>query len=260
VFIFGSFTEEETRLFQSQSAQKSPSEKAGSLRASEKIDLQFGSLDIASLNLVKGSGAESKQTASVGRSKVIQSPNLITKDPALRNGISSKSNDLQKATEAQANRIPNGFSSTSGISGNGLVGSNLNVVHLCENRPDNVAASVLNQTLNDKPAAANEDGFEVSNNNNRVIDTSTVVKPAVNAQKKLNEQATLTRSLLPRGLINLGNLCFLNATLQALLSCSPFVQLLQDLANRNVPKVITNNVTQNRFLLIFVTLYSYYCL
>ncbi|PQQ11380.1 ubiquitin carboxyl-terminal hydrolase 24-like [Prunus yedoensis var. nudiflora] len=43
--------------------------------------------------------------------------------------------------------------------------------------------------------------------------------------------------LVPRGLINSGNLCFLNATLQALLSCSPFVQLLQELRTRKVPKV-----------------------
>jgi len=238
VIIFGSFTEDETRLFQRQSAQKSPSEKAGSHHASEKIDLQFGSLDIASLNSVKGFGAESKQTASVGRSKVIQSPNLIAKDPALRNGKSSKSNDLQKATEAQANGIPNGCSFASGIPGNGLVDLNLNAVHSCENRPDNVVAPVLNQTLNGRPAVVNDDGFDGSNNNNKAVDILTVVKRAVDAQEKLNEQATPARSLLPRGLMNLGNLCFLNATLQALLSCSPFVRLLQDIANRNVPKVI----------------------
>ncbi|KAL6557884.1 hypothetical protein OROMI_018234 [Orobanche minor] len=43
--------------------------------------------------------------------------------------------------------------------------------------------------------------------------------------------------ILPRGLINSGNLCFLNATLQALLACYPFVQLLQRLRNRNIAKV-----------------------
>ncbi|GMH15477.1 hypothetical protein Nepgr_017318 [Nepenthes gracilis] len=43
--------------------------------------------------------------------------------------------------------------------------------------------------------------------------------------------------LVPRGLINSGNLCFLNATLQSLLSCSPFVQLLQELQFLNIPKV-----------------------
>ncbi|KAI5054926.1 hypothetical protein GOP47_0030437 [Adiantum capillus-veneris] len=43
--------------------------------------------------------------------------------------------------------------------------------------------------------------------------------------------------LQPRGLVNNGNLCFLNATLQALLSCSPFVHLLRTLQARGVPAV-----------------------
>lgn len=43
--------------------------------------------------------------------------------------------------------------------------------------------------------------------------------------------------LRPRGLINSGNLCFLNATLQALLSCSQLVKLLLELRNRSISKV-----------------------
>ncbi|XP_065868511.1 ubiquitin carboxyl-terminal hydrolase 24 isoform X2 [Euphorbia lathyris] len=56
-------------------------------------------------------------------------------------------------------------------------------------------------------------------------------------RKPADGGAAAVRSILPRGLINSGNLCFLNATLQALLSCSPFVQLLQDLKTRNIPRV-----------------------
>ncbi|KAF2584566.1 hypothetical protein F2Q70_00034186, partial [Brassica cretica] len=44
------------------------------------------------------------------------------------------------------------------------------------------------------------------------------------------------KDFTPRGLINAGNLCFLNATLQALLSCSPFVQLLQGIQLQDIPK------------------------
>ncbi|XP_043696785.1 ubiquitin carboxyl-terminal hydrolase 24, partial [Telopea speciosissima] len=56
-------------------------------------------------------------------------------------------------------------------------------------------------------------------------------------QKTINGPAAPVRNLLPRGLINSGNLCFLNATLQALLSCSPFVQFLQELRTRDIPKI-----------------------
>ncbi|XP_042000320.1 ubiquitin carboxyl-terminal hydrolase 24-like isoform X1 [Salvia splendens] len=45
------------------------------------------------------------------------------------------------------------------------------------------------------------------------------------------------KSFLPRGLVNLGNLCFLNATLQALLSCTPFLELLHELRNRDIPEI-----------------------
>ncbi|KAJ7535792.1 hypothetical protein O6H91_12G046100 [Diphasiastrum complanatum] len=41
------------------------------------------------------------------------------------------------------------------------------------------------------------------------------------------------RRLQPRGLMNTGNSCFLNATLQALLSCSPFWHLVQSLRTSN---------------------------
>ncbi|KAH7293914.1 hypothetical protein KP509_28G047700 [Ceratopteris richardii] len=44
------------------------------------------------------------------------------------------------------------------------------------------------------------------------------------------------KRLQPRGLVNKGNLCFLNATLQALLSCSSFIHLLHVLQERGVPK------------------------
>lgn len=56
-------------------------------------------------------------------------------------------------------------------------------------------------------------------------------------QKASDGPVITVEDLRPRGLINSGNLCFLNATLQALLSCSPLVKLLLELRNRSISKV-----------------------
>lgn len=55
--------------------------------------------------------------------------------------------------------------------------------------------------------------------------------------RSLKEAEVAGKRLHPRGLINNGNLCFLNATLQALLSCTSFVHLLDTLQARGVPEV-----------------------
>ncbi|PQQ02121.1 uncharacterized protein Pyn_01297 [Prunus yedoensis var. nudiflora] len=78
--------------------------------------------------------------------------------------------------------------------------------------------------------------------NGRVDDLS-ASKVKGELHKCLNGPVTVATVLLPRGLINSGNLCFLNSTLQALLSCSPFVQLLQELRTRKVPKSSSLNLT-----------------
>ncbi|CAL8137339.1 unnamed protein product [Prunus armeniaca] len=72
---------------------------------------------------------------------------------------------------------------------------------------------------------------------NGCVDDLSASKVKGELQKCLNEPVTVSTVLLSRGLINSGNLCFLNATLQALLSYSPFVQLLQELRTCKVPKV-----------------------
>lgn len=51
-------------------------------------------------------------------------------------------------------------------------------------------------------------------------------KPVTNASPRLQ----------PRGLINTGNSCFANSTLQALLSCPPFLNLLASIKSRNIPQ------------------------
>ncbi|KAJ1692256.1 hypothetical protein LUZ63_008954 [Rhynchospora breviuscula] len=63
------------------------------------------------------------------------------------------------------------------------------------------------------------------------------IKHNITSVVPTNEKKPRPTTLLPRGLVNTGNMCFLNASLQALLSCSPFVELLQDLRDRVIPKV-----------------------
>lgn len=238
MLIFGSFTEDESRLFQSQSGQISPVhplEKAETEHASEKLDFQFGSLDVASLSSVRGFRADPKPAVARVGSKDSPSPNLIAKDSPLSNGKPSASYDLQKASKSQTNGIPNGCPSAFGVPVNGMENLDLNLMNIYETKPNNAVIPVLDQTFG-RPAVVGDNGSEGSEIDNTLGDVLTGVKLVADAQKKLTENALLARSLLPRGLINLGNLCFLNATLQALLSCSPFVQLLQDLANRSIPK------------------------
>lgn len=66
-----------------------------------------------------------------------------------------------------------------------------------------------------------------------------------------NESNGPVKSLLPRGIINPGNLCFLNATLQALLACSPFVRLLEELRHHCIPKVLPSCICD-----LLIVLYS----
>ena len=49
---------------------------------------------------------------------------------------------------------------------------------------------------------------------------------------KMYELKNVAPSFLPRGLTNRSNWCFVNAVLQALLSCPPFFNLMKDLGNK----------------------------
>ncbi|KAJ0976138.1 hypothetical protein J5N97_018103 [Dioscorea zingiberensis] len=216
VFIFGSFTEEETRLFQNQS-------NRNVAHAAGKTGFQFGSLDFASLSSLKDFGAKQKH-----KSEDIQGSKLvIASKPSKRETIVNKGS--QKVSQTQINGTANGsLSCNDRVIENGGKPYDFSLLSIVEEQIGNAESLTCKNV---------HDGSEKSASSNLPIDSSEVVNSVVDVLKISVHQEKLPRILMPRGLINSGNLCFLNATLQALLSCSPFVCLLQELRNRDIPKV-----------------------
>lgn len=239
VLIFGSFTEDETRLFQRRLAESNlcPLEKAG---------LQCKSLDFASPDSSECLVAEPKQTDSFGRSKDIQGSKLVASDKKTKNEKTKTSNNFKRDMEAQANGGCNPcFSGIDGAIENESDTLDLVSLQISENESADTE-SLSSPNLH-------KDGTQTPKCKSMLDDCSAVVNPVVDVPKTLSEKAPLAKQIFPRGLINSGNLCFLNATLQALLSCSPFVQLLQDLRNQGIPKVlIIHNTTYMIFFLFLV--------
>ncbi|THU63350.1 hypothetical protein C4D60_Mb01t14860 [Musa balbisiana] len=218
VLVFGSFTEDETKLFQKQSGEDDTSHI-------EKTGLQFGSLTVSS---DKGSTTETKQTNSSIRSKGIQLSKTIAEDQICTTKLASKIDKLPGDTRAQAN----GSSSV----------HSTHIVGVTENGKDNsasVSLQISEPGIRDTATFASTEVqgvLQESKNQNVLVDSVLVASPMVEILKTSGEKEPVVKGLLPRGLINSGNLCFLNATLQGLLSCSPFVRLLQDLRNQTIPK------------------------
>ncbi|KAF6168528.1 hypothetical protein GIB67_015075 [Kingdonia uniflora] len=90
----------------------------------------------------------------------------------------------------------------------------------------------LKQSPSPKPDTLDDATLEYQSNlvifvpNEVHVDSSEPLTSKADNQNALNGPRAAATDLLPRGLINSGNLCFLNSSLQAFLSYSPFVQLL----------------------------------
>ncbi|KAJ8615291.1 hypothetical protein MRB53_034663 [Persea americana] len=238
VVVFGSFTEDEARLFQQQSKKD----------VSEQNELQFGSLDFATVRSLGAFKVQCKQNGSPHWSEDDQPSKLVTIEEKLKN----ETDDVLKriSGNAKSNGTPEDQSSCCFPLSNGVSNheeTNIELSSLCLSQ---------NKTGNGMPLRSPKDSFEYrrsadenvvaasknSIQNESHIGSSTVVASKDDFPTTFTEQGTAAetlpaKNLLPRGLINLGNLCFLNATLQALLSCPPFAQLLQKLRTRNIPKV-----------------------
>ncbi|PQM40592.1 ubiquitin carboxyl-terminal hydrolase 24 isoform X1 [Prunus yedoensis var. nudiflora] len=220
LFVFGSFSEDETRsLLQKQS----PPGKAE--KPMEKNVLQFGSINFVSkISSGECNGESSRPQNSVkGLSKVqpLSSLNKQNEAESVKAPNDSLPASLTTPTEnGCTDNYKNGSAHSNGVK---------------EATTDNIDVASL-------PLSNNEGGLtnqfsSLNREQNGRVDDLSASKVKGELQKCLDGPLTVSTVLLPRGLINSGNLCFLNATLQALLSCSPFVQLLQELRTRKVPKV-----------------------
>ncbi|XP_072997349.1 ubiquitin carboxyl-terminal hydrolase 24 [Typha latifolia] len=219
----------------------------------EYAGLQFGSLDFRSLSLHKGSSSDTKHTDSSLRPKNTQAK-IVKKENKCKDEKEKTSDDLQ-------NGWSNG-SSNSCFSPNGYIPEPKQdkadiVHHISESkngstelaRSSKVHSRVVQSTKNrnvavDSPSVAPPTVDMPKTSNDKAPPTVDMPKisienapPTVDMPMTSNDKAPSTRSILPHGLINTGNICFLNATLQALLSCSPFVHLLQNLRKRTIPKI-----------------------
>ncbi|XVF40826.1 hypothetical protein PTKIN_Ptkin01aG0147400 [Pterospermum kingtungense] len=224
VFVFGSFTEDETRsLLSKQSA-------GNAEKPVRKNELQFGSLNFADAGSLGSTNGDLSCKVSSTNGPV----GFLSSTSVIEDGKSRKAATDHSSTTLQApKQIGSTKSSADSSSGSNGV-KQLNAKSIDVTSPH----LLLNEcgALNDfqrlkfcvLESESLEDGDENGMINNSLQHT---------AQGNIQKEATVYRNLLPRGLINSGNLCFLNATLQALLSCSPFVQLLQQLRHCNIPKV-----------------------
>lgn len=225
MLLFGSFSEDETKsLLQKQSS-------GNNEKPVKKNELQFGSLNSV---IVKSSNLP----------KSPKTPNSTPPaDSQKLNGVNSVSH---KFPEVSASIKENGSITISSVSPSSIISAN----QVKENEVHSASPIVEDGTLN-KFTNLSLDASEAESVKNVCIngngDDSSYKLADQDVKKAPNGHAVMhVKDLLPRGLVNSGNLCFLNSTVQALLACSPFVQLLQELRTRNVPKVSLSAAAYNQ--------------
>lgn len=232
--LFGDFTEAETRKFQGKpnNIPVAPIKNEG---------FRFGSLDFPSIGLLESPfvnnqpispvkpGADENSTTTAG---MVFNNNLLPDTNVHANGApkssipSANGAPIKLEKPVKKNKVKkdlpevqtNGVQSVNGVAS--FFEPKLVVTPKNEKKESkDLLAKVQENGVKVESAAINYD-----------VTADVVLK---------NEKKPHSTTLLPRGLVNTGNTCFLNASLQALLSCSPFVEFLQDLRDRTVPKVCT---------------------
>lgn len=226
VLVFGSFTEDETK---SLLGKQSPGKVE---KPVEKIELRFGSLNFGTgITFGNFDTTLNTQLASANGNVTSQSKSSIMKEKDVK---VAKKGDGVLGSPRENGSIGNsshGSSLSNGVDVLKTESIDLTSLHLSE-KEDGPASPLQSSSFHVLDSEGIKDGDHDGTSN----DSSIHVRKE-DVWKATDGPLPAVQSLLPRGLINTGNLCFLNATLQALLSCSPFVQLLQELRIRDIPKV-----------------------
>ncbi|KAL8483568.1 hypothetical protein ACS0TY_026305 [Phlomoides rotata] len=217
VLVFGSFTEAEIRSMQFQ-PQK------------DDLEITFGSFD-----------SETLRSVGIFITKVTEyhSPNTCER--------------LNSARSQNVNRLSSNTERTS-VSGVSFLKENGRSTCLCDivkelkpghvEQPASVCFNCIH-ILSDKTSLGLPDVHRVSKLSSS-LESVVLEGTAIGVHQEESNESTfknsngpnsIHRNFLPRGLVNLGNLCFLNATVQALLSCAPFFELLHKIRNRDIPEV-----------------------
>lgn len=226
VLVFGSFTEDETK---SLLGKQSPGKVE---KPVEKIELRFGSLNFGTgITFGNFDTTLNTQLASANGNVTSQSKSLVMKEKDVK---VAKEGDGVLGSPRENGSIGNsnhGSSLSNGVDVLKTESIDLTSLHLSE-KEDGPTSPLQSSSFHVLDSEGIKDGDHDGTSN----DSSIHVRKE-DVWKANDGPLPAVKSLLPRGLINTGNLCFLNATLQALLSCSPFVQLLQELRIRDIPKV-----------------------
>lgn len=226
-----SFTEHETRSFFEQKPTKDPQNSKDKCVGS----IQFGSLNLAAENSSVNTNGELKKGEADGTVKSAGSQERLD---ASRPASSDKNNDSDaKLPRKNSLRVPEHVVQNGIIKEISESNKSLNNGVAVKTDPIGLDNLSMSDGESDPVYKASSSKFQALDNEDFSSDSSSGSIQRKKNLKVPTESVPPVKDFTPRGLINAGNLCFLNATLQALLSCSPFVQLLQKIQLQDIPKV-----------------------
>lgn len=236
--MFGSFTEDETRSWQVKRSSGSAKKPVLSGRAEKPVDekdLLFGSCDLTGGSSSGLNGEPSRQLDAANGAVVLQPSIPVRKDDKVKI-VNAPSNHFPRVLEGtiengNVKNSTNGSALTNGVKELKADGVDFTSLSLSQNEGSHIYSHPSSK-FHVLDVASVKDGYQngASYGSSLSVSKQEVYKTTIKPVKS-------GRDILPRGLINLGNLCFLNASLQSLLSCYPFVQLLHELKVRDIPKV-----------------------